>query len=102
MLKECFLFFQIEIMSLITLEDECTICESPIETSQKQVTTECGHVFHYECVVERLAKKKKNDCRTCMKPYALADAIEKAETNAPFSSNQTKYATYVSSCISFS
>ena len=51
---------------------KCSICDHSLgKFDKKEVSTACGHTFHYECAEERAIKKKKTDCPTCEKSSAL-------------------------------
>jgi hypothetical protein len=57
---------------------KCILCSKSLGKEDKQeLTTECGHIFHYACVQKRLDKKKKMDCKVCRKELALANALNK-------------------------
>ncbi len=67
-------------MSAFSTENECSICELSLRTTEVKVTTECGHTFHRQCAQKRLDKRGKGDCRICKKPSALANALRQSKT----------------------
>jgi hypothetical protein len=64
-------------MSSAPTEDECSICEYLLKYNEETVTTDCDHTFHLVCAQKRVDEKHKNDCRTCGKKLALANALKK-------------------------
>jgi hypothetical protein len=64
-------------MSSTPNDDECSICESPLQKNEETVTTECDHTFHRKCAQERLDKRHKGDCRRCGKQSVLTNALQK-------------------------
>lgn len=60
--------------------DECPICENTIGAQETILTTDCQHVFHRACAVERMEKKNRTDCYQCEKPSAIADALERQQS----------------------
>ena len=60
--------------------DECSICEGPLNTNGKVITTECQHVFHRTCAQNRLKNNNRTDCYICEKSSAIADALEHDES----------------------
>ena len=55
--------------------DECSICEKAIDAQETILTTDCQHVFHRACALERLNKNRQTKCRTCGKAAAIIDAL---------------------------
>ncbi|GFS47805.1 hypothetical protein TNCV_3598141 [Trichonephila clavipes] len=46
--------------SVFNVPDSCPICLTPID---KQERTQCGHVFHKKCLLQRL--DIRNNCSIC-------------------------------------
>ena len=44
-----------------------------------EVTTECGHTFHFQCAKDRVIKEKKSSCPNCRKPSVLGEALARLE-----------------------
>jgi hypothetical protein len=44
---------------------DCKICEEPLETSELDVTTPCGHCFHRHCLHRWLHRSKSRSCPVC-------------------------------------
>jgi hypothetical protein len=88
-------------MSASSNEDECSICESELQTNDEKVTTECGHTFHRKCAQIRLEQKHKSDCRQCGKQSALAKALtqhHESTNSTQRDSNNTKLVVNVYYC----
>ncbi len=67
-----------------SVRGKCSICQKPLDNPNKrEVTTSCGHTFHRECAQQRMVKGKSNDCPTCRKTSAIAEALtgETTSTN---------------------
>jgi hypothetical protein len=80
-------------MSASSTEDECSICDSQLQTNDEKVTTECGHTFHQKCAQIRLEQKHKSDCKQCGKQLALANALirhHESTNSTQHDSNYTK------------
>ena len=58
-----------------SVNDECSICENPLNEIDDLITTNCNHTFHRACAQERFDKKKRTDCHFCHKESALGDAL---------------------------
>jgi hypothetical protein len=67
-------------MSSAPTEDECSICEYLLKYNEETVKTDCDHTFHLVCAQKRVDEKHKNDCRTCGKKLALANALKNHQT----------------------
>lgn len=58
-----------------TIDTECKICENPLNKNDDIITTNCQHVFHRSCALERMNKKRQTKCRKCGKASAIVDAL---------------------------
>ena len=54
----------------------CSICLDPVDRKNDSCTTECGHEFHFSCMVKALSKK--SSCPMCRNPLGgpLSDLPE--------------------------
>ena len=44
---------------------DCPICFSPITASTGQMTTSCGHSYHFSCIANWYAKQEAQTCPCC-------------------------------------
>jgi hypothetical protein len=56
-------------------EEECSICEAPMQAEEDLVTTSCRHTFHRVCAEKRMNENNRSDCRVCRTPDALANLL---------------------------
>jgi hypothetical protein len=56
-------------------EDVCSICSKRVTTNAKIARTECGHMFHADCIFVRLVKKA--ECPRCKEKVTLHGIIKK-------------------------
>lgn len=50
-------------MSEETKADPCPVCKEPLDKSQHQVFSTCGHEFHFKCLMKEM--KSTRICPTC-------------------------------------
>lgn len=61
---------------ILKTNNECKICEKPLNKNEDILITDCQHAFHVICAQDRVNRTKRIDCRKCNKPSAIGLALE--------------------------